>query len=123
MSPSERAQVCKGDYLELTCNITGTLQAWTFPLIGNSYRPFTYAIQASGPAEVQTFPLTVDNLTIIYTISRSSAEGSPVSSRLLISAVSDSHNGTEISCSDVNSQTESSTTIFVIDPIQGMIPQ
>ena len=77
LSPSERAQVCKGDYLELTCNITGTLQAWTFPLIGNSYRPFTYAIQASGPAEVQTFPLTVNNLTIIYTLSRSSAEGSP----------------------------------------------
>ena len=88
--------MCKGDNLELTCNITGTLLEWRFPLIGSSYTSFsTYAIQSSGPADVQTFPLTVDNLTILYTISRSSAEGSPVSSRLLISAVTDSHNGTE----------------------------
>jgi hypothetical protein len=59
-----------------------------------------------------------------YDFTRTSAEGSPVSSRLLISGVVSSHNGTEVTCSDVTSQTEdmASTTIVVIDhsQIQGM---
>ena len=46
-----------------------------------------------------------------------------MSSRLSISALYDSHNGTEISCADVSSITleSSSTTIIIIDSqIQGM---
>ena len=80
-----------------------------------------WAITAEDPAEAQTFQL-MDNATT-YSFTRNSAEGSPVSSRLLINAVGNSHNGTQITCLDVRSQTEevASTTIVVIDShIQGM---
>ena len=117
------AQGCEGEELEFTCSITGTLLEWSFPIVveGHASRPFSRAITAEGPAEAQTFQL-MDNATT-YSFTRTSAEGSPVSSRLLINAVGNSHNGTEITCQDVSSQPEdmASTTIVVIDSqIQGM---
>ena len=57
-------------------------------------RPFTRGIAAEGPAEAQTFQ-QIDNFTT-YSFTRISAEGSPVSSRLSIPTLYDSHNGTEI---------------------------
>ena len=122
LSPSRRAQVCAGDNLEFTCNITGTLLVWNFPLIGSSRRQFQYGISASDPAEAYKHHL-VDNSTININISKNSAEDSPVSSRLLISPVTESHNGTEVTCVDLSSSPamESSTTIVVIDgQVQGM---
>ena len=82
---------------------------------GHALRPFSRAITAEGPAEAQTFQL-MDNATT-YSFTRTSAEGSPVSSRLLISTVGNSHNGTEITCSDVISQPEdmASATIVVFE--------
>jgi hypothetical protein len=124
LSPSEISQSCVGEELELTCNVTEMLLEWSFPIVieAQIIRPYRRAITSEGPAEAQTFQL-MDNATT-YSFTRTSAEGSPVSSRLLISAVGNSHNGTEITCSDVISQTEetASTTIVVIDhsQIQGM---
>ena len=123
LTPSEIARVCVGEELEFTCNVTGILLEWTFPLINKNsmtLRPFTRGITAQGPSETQTFQL-IDNSTT-YSFTRTSTEGSPVSSRFLISVVSDYHNGTEITCSDVSSSTTESTTIVVIDDqIQGII--
>ena len=86
-----------------------------------AHRPFSRAIAAEGPAEAQTLQL-MDNATT-YSFIRTSAEDSPVSSRLLINAVGSGHNGTEIICLDVSSQPEdmASTTIVIIGgQIQGM---
>ena len=113
LSPSETAQVCVGDDLEFTCSIMGRLLEWSFPLIMDSFRPFTHGITASGSAEAQTLRV-VDNSTT-YILTRSSSENSPVSSRLQISTVTDNHNGTTVTCMDVNSETESSTTIVTTD--------
>ena len=116
-------EVCVGKSLEFICNITGILLEWSFPIVleAQASRLYMRAITAEGPAEAQTFQL-MDNATT-YSFTRISAEDSPVSSRLLISAVGNSHNGTEITCSDVSSQTAeaASTTIVIIDSqIQGM---
>lgn len=121
LSPSEIAQVCVGNNLEFTCNITGRVLEWHFPLIMDSFRPFTHGIAASGSAEAQTLRV-LDNSTT-YILTRSSSENSPVSSKLQISTVRDSHNGTIVTCLDVNSATESSTTIVTTvtdDQVQGV---
>ena len=124
LSPSETAQGCVGEELEFTCNVSGILLEWTFPIIvseAHASRPFGWAITAEGPAEAQAFQL-MDNATT-YSFTRTSAEGSPVSSRLLINAVGNGHNGTQITCLDVSSQPEemASTTIVVFEnQIQGM---
>ena len=121
LSPSEIAQVCVGDDLEFTCNITGIVLEWTFPKL-MSQRLFHNGIVAQGSAEDQTSELIDSNTT--YRLSRTSAEGSPVSSMLIVSPVSDGHNGTDITCVDVESPTleSSSTTIVVIDSqIQGIM--
>ena len=122
LSPSVIAQVCVGDMLEFTCNTTGTLLEWTIPLISTSHR-FHYGISARDSAEAQKHQV-IDNSTIKINISRISAEDSPVSSRLLISPATVSHNGTSVTCTDLNSWPimELSTTIiiFIIGQIQGM---
>ena len=116
-------EICVGKSLEFMCNITGMLLEWNFPIVSEAQvlRLYMRAITAEGAAEAQTFQL-LDNATT-YSFTRTSAEGSPVSSTLLISTVGNSHNGTEITCLDVSSQPEetASTTIVVIDSqIQGM---
>ena len=88
--PSEIAQVCVGDNLEFTCNVTGIVLEWIFPNLLLSQREFTSGIAAQGPNEDQTFEVMNNNIT--YRFRRTSAEGSPVSSMLLISPVSDGHN-------------------------------
>ena len=120
MSPSEIAQVCVGDDFEFTCNVTGIVLEWIFPKL-MSQREFTRGIAAQGPNEDQTFEVMDNNIT--YRFRRTSAEGSPVSSMLLISPVSDGHNGTDITCVDVSSSTTeaASTTIIIIGSwIQGI---
>ena len=118
LSPSEIVQVCVGDVLEFTCNVTGTILEWTIPLIGSSHR-FQYGISASDSAEA--YQLT-DNSTINIIISKVSAEDSTLSSRLLISPATESHNGTEVTCEDVSSSVTESTIIiiFINGQIQGM---
>jgi hypothetical protein len=114
--------VCAGENLEFTCNITGTLLEWRFPVVSSSRRQFPYGISASDSAEMYKHQ-AIDNSTINITISRISAQDSPVSSRLLISPITESHNGTEVTCVDVSSSptVESSTIIIIInDQIQGM---
>ena len=114
---ADMVQVCVGDVLEFTCNITGTLLQWHIPLIGSSHR-FQYGISASdsASAEAHNYQL-IDNSTINTIISIISAEDSPVSSTLLISPVTESHNGTEMICVDLNSSPtmESSTTIIIFE--------
>jgi hypothetical protein len=123
LSPSMMTQVCAGDNLEFTCDITGTLLEWRFPLIGNRGRQAFHGILASDSSEAYKHQV-IDNSTINITISRISAEDNPVSSRLLISPTTESHNGTEVTCVDVNSSptVESSTTIVIfnmnIEPCQ-----
>ena len=115
-------QVCVGDQLELTCIIEGTLLEWSVPRISMTQTQlpwFTRAINSQDSADTQTFQF-VDN-SITYIFSRTSAPNSPVSSTLLISVISDEHNGTVVTCMDVATSESSSTIILVTDnQIQGV---
>ena len=106
--------------LEFTCSVTGIILEWSFPCVGEpqASKPHTQAITAEGSAEAQAHQL-IDNSTT-YQFTRTSAEGSPVSSRLLISAISNSHNGTAITCSDVTTETASTTIVIIDSQIEGM---
>ena len=94
-----------------------------FIALGSSSDRFQYGISTSDSAETHNHQLT-DNATINIIISRISlaAEDSPVSSRLLISPATETHNGTEVTYEDVSlSVTESTTIIIYINgQIQGM---
>ena len=106
--------------LEFTCSVTGIILEWSFPCVGEpqASKPHTQAITAEGSAEAQAHQLIGNSTT--YQFTRTSAEGSPVSSWLLISAVSNSHNGTAITCSDVTTETASTTIVIIDSQIEGM---
>ena len=122
LSPSGVAPVCSGDQLELTCTITGDPLQWRFSVIrGNetSDTEIRRSVNSIGPV---TSNLTVNS--IVFNFSRISAHNSvPVMSRLMISPVSNSLNGTVMNCVDVESGEVSSTTIIVggRDALQGII--
>ena len=123
-SPSGVATVCSGDQLELTCNITGRILDWSFFMIddetGAARKYAMRGITADAQRESQTFTLTRFNSTVI-TFLRLSTQDSPVlTSRVFISPVSDSLDGTVVTCMDVASQTmESITIITFISQSQG----
>ena len=124
--PSGVAPVCGGDQLELICNITGRLLDWRFFLIDNetgAAREYAgKGISADGPREAQTSYQTRFNSTVII-YSRSSSQDSPIlTSRVLISAISDRLNGTVVICMDVASGIMESTTIITsISQSQGIL--
>ena len=114
--PSGVAPVCGGDQLELICNITGRLLDWRFFLIDNetgAAREYAgKGISADGLREAQTSNQTRFNSTVII-FSRTSSQDSPIlTSRVLISAISDRLNGTVVTCMDAASEIMESTTII-----------
>ena len=124
--PSGVAPVCNRDQLELICNITGRLLEWRFFLIDNetgAVRKYAgKGISADGLREAQTSNQTRFNSTVII-FSRTSSQDSPIlTSRVLISAVSDSLNGTVVTCMDAASEIMESTTIITsISQSQGIL--
>ena len=124
ISPPGVAPVCDGDQLELTCTTTGRQLEWRFSVIrGNetTATEFSRIIQATGSASDAMTQLVVNS--IVFSFSRTSAEDSlPVMSRLLITSVSRSLNGTVINCEDLDTSEISSTTVVIreTDSLQGM---
>lgn len=119
ISPPGIALVCSGDQLELICNIPGMLLEWNLSRIDETGRARQFiqrGITADGPAGIQTFPIEYNSTTFIF--SRTSAQGSPIlTSRMLISAVSDNLDGTVVTCVDLTSlnMESSSTTIMIMN--------
>ena len=114
ISPPQIASVCMGDQLELMCNTTGSLLEWNLFHIDTSRQFIRRGITANGEADAQVY--TVEYDSTMFTISRISAQESPLlSSRLFIDNVNYSLNGTVVTCVDVTSTImESSTTTIMI---------
>ena len=116
ISPHGTAPVCSRNQLELSCNTTGSPLEWRFrltPQNSTTATEYPRVITASGQPNDKTTQLVLNSMTFIF--SRTSAEDrTPVMSRLLISPVSSSLNGTVINCEDVGTSEVSSTTIIVI---------
>ena len=114
LSPDKVANVCQGDELVLTCNVTGNFLEWRSTYL----IPSGYIVQSFGLIPIET--RQVNSVTV--TISRSSGPNVlPVSSTLSLNRVTDDLNGTEITCTDLASSNATSTIINVInsDSIQG----
>ena len=96
------------------CNITGSQLEWRFNATrqnATTATEFVQVITSSGRTNTKTTQLLVNSM--IFTFSRTSAEGTPVISRLLISPVSNTLSGTVMSCVDVIASELSSTTVIV----------
>ena len=124
ISPTEKASVCSGGQLELTCATTGDLE-WRFDVFGDNVTTATRierVIPTATPPD-QALPVQLINSTV-FNFSKTSAErASPVISRLLISPVSSDLNGTVIYCEDLSTTEISSTTVIVREreSLQGII--
>ena len=128
LSPSSLAPVCNGGQLELTCSVPGLVLTWRFQetiingTITNRY-PGDVHILSSGNADSQNRLVIVNFVNFTY--SRLSVRGaSPLTSKLVISPVDDSHNGTVVTCIDPISTNTSSSSLYVVngDLFQGIIP-
>ena len=126
LSPPSVAPVCSGGEIELTCSVPGPLLTWSFQetiingMVINRY-PGDVNVQTGGDTERQSRLVTVNSVNFTY--SRLSPPNAlPLVSRLVISPVSESHNGTELTCTDAMSTNSSSSTFYVVnkDSFQGM---
>ena len=76
--------------------------------------PYMRSVQSTGPAGVDTQPLTI-NSTIMVTFSRLSNQSSlPLMSRMLIDHVNEGLNGTEVECMNTVTSEVATTTIHII---------
>ena len=125
ISPPGLAPVCDGDQLELTCTTTGSHLEWRFKAIrrnATTATEFSRIMLATGSASDAMTQLVINS--IVFSFSRTSAEDSlPVMSRLLITSVSISLNGTVINCEDLGTSEVSSSTVVVreTDSLQGIL--
>ena len=110
LSPSVVAPVCQvGGQLELTCTITGMYLRWV--VFNNT--SYTRLIPSIGSGATLQ-PFTINSTT--FTFSRlSGLNVLPLKSRLTISPVTASLNGSVMTCGDIETQEMSSTTIYIVN--------
>ena len=110
MSPSPWALVCNvGDELEVTCDTTENFLTWNVKFITGNQITRTLSSTIRNPERV------VVNSTV-FTFSRMSELGSiDLVSKLVISPVSQSLNGTKIVCTEVGtSAMMANATVYII---------
>ena len=117
ISPSPRAAVCRaGDTLKLTCNTTASVLMWelTFARVTDS---FTTTLTSTASAE-QRF--AINSTTFVFL--RTSRSGKlPLISTLMITPVSNHHNGSQVTCREAGSSTTAmaATTVYIVGDNQG----
>lgn len=115
ISPAHTASVCRGDQLELICNTTGAFLEWRLCLISDGETTarkiiFIRIVTIFG----QVPPLLVNST--VFNFSRIPAENTlPLTSRLLISPVSNNLNGTEVNCTNLETSETASTVVSIIN--------
>ena len=125
ISPSGLVSVCTGDQLELICtNVTGSILEWRINVTSvASNRIYRRGITSEDGTDAQTHRLIINTSVLIF--SRISKENEiPLASRLLVNPVSDSLNGTEVTCEDVTFSSESTSMMIIVQAsakIQGKI--
>ena len=111
--PEEVASVCEvGDQLELSCNISGSFQRWSFT-VGTEQgmlQEYRRNINNEDGSQLASNVITVNSTT--FTFMRTSDQGIlPLVSTLVINFVSRDLNGVTVYCADVSASMSASTTI------------
>ena len=105
--------MCSGDQLELICTTTGRFLELSFSLIPEgdaTARRYVRVVNPNSP----TSELEVNSITFTFSII-SAGSSLHLTSRLLISPVRDSLNGTQVNCTDVGTANLTSTIVTVIN--------
>ena len=111
LSPSPRAAVCQiGDTLEVMCTTSDHFLTWMLTKSGSTYR-----ITRTLSSTIRNPERVLVNSTV-YTFSRTSELGSTdLVSKLIISPVRQSLNGTKIVCTEIGaSAMMANTTVYII---------
>ena len=114
ISPSVVAPVCQaGDQLELTCTTSGQSHSWQLIANpGSGAATSLRSVSSLGSTGVDAEPVVINS--VMFTFSRLPGPGSlPLMSKMTISGVSQSLNGSQVNC--VESEEESAmATILII---------
>ena len=113
-TPLEVAPMCDGGQLELNCTITGSTPEWRII-------PEQNHSQLSVETYVQTRNQSFDYGDSTVTFTRLSHSMQLTSYRIVISPVSNSLNGTEVRCTDIIENQESSSAVISVVNAQGII--
>ena len=108
ITPPEVAPVCGGGQLELNCTTTGSVLEWRIIPEQNHSQ---LSAQTHYPTRNRSFQY--GDSTVTFT--RLSHSMQVISYRIVISPVSNSLNGTEVKCTDLENQESSSTVISVVN--------
>ena len=114
ISPSPRAAVCRvGDHLEVMCNATGSIVDWNIAFEGINDR-----VDSTVTSNTQVQDILPLHSTV-FIFSRTSERGMlPLISILEITSVTNSLNGSTISCMD-SSSAAVETTVYIIGDSDG----
>ena len=115
ISPLVVAPVCQaGDQLELTCSTSGQLHSWQ--LIANPDSGATTSLRSVsslGSTGVDAEPVVINS--VMFTFSRLSGPSSSLLiSRMTVSGVSQSLNGSQVRCAMASDDESAMTTILII---------
>ena len=115
ISPSVVVPICQaGDQLELTCTTSGRSHSWQFIANpGSGAATSLRSVSSLGSAGVDAEPV-VFNL-VMFTFTRlSGPSSSPLISRMIVSGVSQSLNGSQVRCAMISDDESATTTILII---------
>ena len=124
VSPPDVATACNGQTLELMCSTPGRVLQWSFALNQTNENfvrfPSTQSFQFLGPSSHQTHHVFINPVNYTY-LRLSPPDILPLVTKLVISPVNESFNGTEVTCTDVENSVSSSTVIHVVheDQVDG----
>ena len=114
ISPSVVALVCQaGDQLELTCTTSGLSHSWQLisNLGGGAAIPLT-RVSSIGSTGVEADPVVINSVK--FTFSRISSPGSlPLMSRMTVSGVSQSLNGSQVRCVESDDELATATVLII----------
>ena len=115
ISPSVVAPVCQaGDQLELTCTTSGQLHSWQLIANpGSGAATSLRSISSLGSTGVDAEPVVINS--VMFTFSRLSGQSSSLLiSRMTVSGVSQSLNGSQVRCAMMPNDESATTTILII---------
>ena len=113
--PPGIAPVCQGDQLELTCTVTGRFLEWSFFLIPEGETTARRYMRFLGPNSRES-TLEVNSITFTFSVSSAGSSESSLTSRLRIIPTNASLNGTEVNCTNVDSNSTSTIVTIINEP-------
>ena len=119
LSPSGVARVCPGGDLAITCSIDRSFLEWnitpSFTIPGQPYRTLLVSVSSQ---DLEHIVLNMISFDFSHSIQYSNESSTTLVSVLSVTSVPDILNGTRLSCTDVASLAETSTSTVTVHVIR-----